>query len=74
MSSVMSILSSCALGGSKQHGVHRRPSWWQRRSKDAEVGPLLWGSTVFGDNVEDEWFIVALLMHLTHLLPGTTAR
>lgn len=26
---------------------------------------VLWGTTSFGDNVEDEWFIVWLLLHLT---------
>ncbi len=29
------------------------------------VSPLLWGSTRFGDNVEDEWFITWLLFEIT---------
>ena len=31
----------------------------------------LWGQTCYGDNVEDEWFIVWLLMELTRQLPVT---
>ncbi|XP_057704617.1 protein ecdysoneless homolog [Corythoichthys intestinalis] len=32
------------------------------------------GSTQFGDNVEDEWFIVYLLKHITEAFPGLVAR
>ncbi|XP_077586025.1 protein ecdysoneless homolog [Stigmatopora nigra] len=31
------------------------------------------GSTQFGDNVEDEWFIVYLLKHITEAFPGLAA-
>lgn len=32
------------------------------------------GSTQFGDNVEDEWFIVYLLLQITEAFPELTAR
>jgi hypothetical protein len=32
------------------------------------------GSTCFGDNIEDEWLIVALLRELTRIFPGSAAR
>ena len=44
------------------------------RPVQAAAGPYLWGSTAFGDNVEDEWFLVWLLLELTRKLPGSTAR
>ena len=31
----------------------------------ARSTPFLWGSTRFGDNVEDEWFITWLLLEIT---------
>lgn len=32
------------------------------------------GSTQFGDNVEDEWFIVYLLQQITEAFPELAAR
>lgn len=32
------------------------------------------GSTHFGDNVEDEWFIVYLLLQITEAFPELAAR
>lgn len=32
------------------------------------------GSTVFGDSVEDEWFIVYLLLQITQAFPELAAR
>lgn len=32
------------------------------------------GTTVFGDNVEDEWFIVYLVREITREFPGLAAR
>lgn len=37
----------------------------------AEAAPDLWGSMAFGDNVEDEWFVVWLLLELTRAFPVT---
>lgn len=46
--------------------------------QDEEVGaPLpshLHGITHYGDNIQDEWIIVALLQHLTRRIPGLVAR
>lgn len=35
---------------------------------------FLYGSTRFGDNVEDEWFIVHVLLQLTIRFPGIVVR
>lgn len=34
----------------------------------------LFGTTKFGDNVEDEWFIVHILLHLTEKFPTIVVR
>uniref|UniRef100_A0A182WL77 Uncharacterized protein n=1 Tax=Anopheles minimus TaxID=112268 RepID=A0A182WL77_9DIPT len=34
----------------------------------------LYGISHIGDNIQDEWFIVALLFHLTERIPGLVAR
>ena len=39
-----------------------------------DQGMMLWGEVAFGDNVEDEWFIVSLLLRVTRNLPGLSAR
>ncbi|XP_071295295.1 LOW QUALITY PROTEIN: protein ecdysoneless homolog [Agelaius tricolor] len=39
-----------------------------------EIPAHLGGTTVFGDNVEDEWFIVYLLREITREFPGLAAR
>lgn len=36
--------------------------------------PHLHGVTHYGDNIEDEWFIVHLLHELTREIPGCIAR
>ncbi|XP_055528235.1 protein ecdysoneless isoform X2 [Wyeomyia smithii] len=36
--------------------------------------PHLHGITHYGDNVQDEWFIVSLLFHLTRQIPDLVAR
>lgn len=42
------------------------------RGEAAEAAPpFLWGSLGFGDNVEDEWFAVWLLLELTRAFPVT---
>jgi hypothetical protein len=41
------------------------------------LGPLpqhLYGSSHYGDNIEDEWFIVFLLLQLTKEIDGLVAR
>ena len=53
--------------GSREHA----PWWGRQQPADRQC---LWGSTAFGDNVEDEWFIVWLLLRLTELHTGIIAR
>lgn len=36
--------------------------------------PHLYGITYFGDNIQDEWFVVSLLFHLTREVGGLIAR
>lgn len=40
----------------------------------SELPAHLYGITHYGDNIEDEWFIVFLLMRLTENMPGLVAR
>ncbi|CAL8391448.1 unnamed protein product [Arctogadus glacialis] len=54
---------------------------WQHQSfnlnyqpeKDA-IPAHIGGTTLFGDNVDDEWFIVYLLQHITEAFPELAAR
>lgn len=41
---------------------------------EALLTPHLYGITHYGDNIQDEWFIVALLVHLTRRIPGLAVR
>ncbi|XP_035910549.1 protein ecdysoneless [Anopheles stephensi] len=40
----------------------------------AKLPSHLYGISHVGDNIQDEWFIVALLFHLTERIPGLVAR
>ena len=53
-------------------GATQRPPW--QRGKEDAPPPTLWGSVAFGDNVEDEWFIVWLLLDITRQFKHVTAR
>ncbi|CAK0783621.1 hypothetical protein CVIRNUC_006820 [Coccomyxa viridis] len=44
------------------------------RDFSASSIPCLWGKTMFGDNLEDEWFITWVLSEITRRIPGTAAR
>lgn len=39
-----------------------------------KLPPHLYGITYFGDNIQDEWFIVSLLFHLTREVEGLISR
>eukprot|EP00873_Tetraselmis_striata_P029258 jgi/Tetstr1/449522/TSEL_036610.t1 len=61
----------------------RHPAPWQKpprpgKGKAAAAGAappnFLWGEVSFGDNIQDEWFIVSLLLHATAQLPDLCAR
>ena len=54
-------------------GARERPPW-QRGEQDAVLPPTLWGSVAFGDNIEDEWFIVWLLLDITRRFRNLVAR
>jgi hypothetical protein len=36
--------------------------------------PHLYGISHFGDNIQDEWFIVSLLLHISRELPSIIIR
>ncbi|XP_066138767.1 protein ecdysoneless isoform X1 [Euwallacea fornicatus] len=42
--------------------------------KEEELPPHLYGVSHYGDNIEDEWFIVFLLREITKQIPGLIAR
>jgi len=44
------------------------------QQQQQEQQPCLWGVVRYGDNVEDEWFVVWLLLQLTQQLEGLCAR
>lgn len=46
----------------------------RQEEPEAELPPHLYGITHYGDNVQDEWFIVSLLFHLTRRIHGLLAR
>ena len=54
------------------NGSKERAPWWGRQQPSERQ--CVWGSGAFGDNVEDEWFIVWLLLRLTELHTGIIAR
>ena len=51
---------------------HEQPA--KRQQAQQQQPPFLWGVVRYEDSVEDEWFVVWLLLHLTQQLPGCTAR
>lgn len=66
----------------RQAPWQRRAAGGSRRRRDSEAAaaaaavaaarpPHLWGSLDFGDNLEDEWFVVWLLLELSRAFPVT---
>ncbi|XP_053927273.1 protein ecdysoneless homolog [Cuculus canorus] len=53
---------------------HREPLRLRCRPQRGEIPPHIGSTTVFGDNVEDEWFIVYLVREITREFPGLVAR
>ncbi|XP_053685128.1 protein ecdysoneless [Sabethes cyaneus] len=43
-------------------------------NENVQLPPHLHGITHYGDNVQDEWFIVSLLFHLTRQIPELVVR
>ena len=51
-----------------------QPPWEKQRARQAQaapVAPSFWGLLRFGDNIEDEWFLVWLLLELSRAFPVT---
>ena len=46
---------------------------WLKKQKTGSTA-CCWGQTSFGDNIEDEWLITWLLMHLTRQHSNLSAR
>jgi hypothetical protein len=62
-------LQCCPTNLSLVTGARRRQQQQQQQQP-----PSLWGVVRYEDCVDDEWFVVWLLLHLTQQLPGLTAR
>ena len=58
-----------AAGGSSRRRAASAAAAPQQAQQ--QLPPHLWGSVGFGDNIEDEWFIVWLLLELTRAFPVT---
>lgn len=54
------------------HGVAEPPL--VSAPRPGETPAHIGGTTLFGDNVEDEWFIVYLVREITREFPGLAAR
>jgi hypothetical protein len=59
----------CPAAG-KRHPHEHQP----KRQQSEQQPPFLWGVVRYEDSVEDEWFVVWLLLQLTQQLKGCTAR
>ncbi|XP_009994707.1 PREDICTED: protein SGT1 [Chaetura pelagica] len=49
------------------------PGWPPNPAETSETPTHIGGTTLFGDNVEDEWFIVYLVREITREFPGLAA-
>ena len=65
----MHIFSECFQGGLSRLDIKHH----NLVSIDA-IPAHIGGTTLFGANVEDEWFIVYLLQHITEGFPELAAR
>ncbi|KAF6202535.1 hypothetical protein GE061_002931 [Apolygus lucorum] len=55
--------------------IHRNASDFPPINDNQEnLPPHLYGVTHYGENIEDEWFVVYLLIYLTKNVPGLVAR
>lgn len=66
----------CGAGGSGEPGARRgaEPPLFSLFPRPGETPAHIGGTTVFGDNVEDEWFIVYLVREITREFPGLAGR
>ncbi|XP_034250445.1 protein ecdysoneless [Thrips palmi] len=73
---VFSLISCCSSEHKREYIWHKDPFNIAPILED-ETGllpPHLHGTTHFGDNIEDEWFIVYLLLQLTKDVEGLVVR
>ncbi|XP_030343568.1 protein ecdysoneless homolog isoform X1 [Strigops habroptila] len=75
------LLRRCAEGVAVRFAPLLAAYIWQRQPfrlryvpPRGETPAHLGGTTLFGDNVEDEWFIVYLVREITREFPGLAAR
>ncbi|XP_062467541.1 protein ecdysoneless homolog [Pezoporus occidentalis] len=75
------LLRRCAEGVAVRFAPLLATYIWQRQPfrlryvpPRGEIPAHLGGTTLFGDNVEDEWFIVYLVREITREFPGLAAR
>ncbi|KAK3924166.1 LOW QUALITY PROTEIN: Protein ecdysoneless [Frankliniella fusca] len=77
LKNVFSVISCCAAEHKREYIWHKDPFNIAPISDthvDESLPPHLHGTTHFGDNIEDEWFIVYLLVQLTKDIPGLVVR
>jgi hypothetical protein len=43
-------------------------------SNPIQMRDCLWGAVRFGDNIEDEWFVVALLVRISEQYPALSIQ
>lgn len=55
----------------RSSGTRRRDAAAAAAPANGSMPPHLWGSVSFGDNIEDEWLVVWLLLELTRAFPVT---
>lgn len=71
----MACVCVCAYAAGKRHPHEQQPKKRQTPSEQQQQQqPFLWGVVRYEDSVEDEWFVVWLLLLLTRQLPGCSAR
>ncbi|KAE8740394.1 hypothetical protein FOCC_FOCC014098 [Frankliniella occidentalis] len=73
---IFSVISCCAAEHKSEYIWHKDPFNTAPILDDESelLPPHLHGTTHFGDNIEDEWFIVYLLIQLTKDIPGLVVR
>lgn len=71
-------MSPGALRGRRERGARSpqgaEPPLFSLFPRPGETPAHIGGTTLFGDNVEDEWFIVYLVREITREFPGLAGR
>lgn len=64
----------CVCNAAGKRHPHEQQHKKQQTPSEQQQQPFLWGVVRYEDSVEDEWFVVWLLLLLTRQLPGCSAR